>query len=350
MSDHIQVVKDAIEFNKPAYLPMEILNVPGVYNAYHTLDAENVKFLEGTENFDSMWPCCYSWLHTVIGETDEGEPIKEDQFGNVIKTPNEESSSYIMLKNVLAGKDSLDGYKFPDPDEADPYMDYLKKALSKRYPDRFVNAHIDAGIFLTTMFLLGEENFLFKLADNPKFVIEIYERVMEYYKHFVLKYKEAGAHMITVIEDVGSTSSLLMQPQMWRDNFKPILNNFYKFVRDQGMYACLFIDGHSGDVMDDLLDMEIDMFKIVDLKTTGIDVVKDKLGGKLCVQACVDMQSTLPMGSPEEIEKEAHELVEALNSPDGGFMCFAPLWYRPALPMENAIASAKAFNKYRDGA
>ena len=58
MSDHIEVVKRAIEFRSPDYLPMEIIDVPHVYNAYHTLDPDTVEFIPGTENFDSLWPCC----------------------------------------------------------------------------------------------------------------------------------------------------------------------------------------------------------------------------------------------------------------------------------------------------
>ena len=44
MSDerHIEVARRAIEFRRPEYLPMEIIDVPHVYNAYHTLDPATV--------------------------------------------------------------------------------------------------------------------------------------------------------------------------------------------------------------------------------------------------------------------------------------------------------------------
>ncbi|MHB1377676.1 MAG: hypothetical protein ACYCXB_09710 [Candidatus Humimicrobiaceae bacterium] len=54
MSVHIENVKKALEFKKPDYLPMETNHIPGIYNAYHTLDLETVKFIPGTENFDAM--------------------------------------------------------------------------------------------------------------------------------------------------------------------------------------------------------------------------------------------------------------------------------------------------------
>ena len=115
MSDHIEVAKRAIEFRRPDYLPMEIIDVPHVYNAYHTLDPATVQFVPGTEDFDVMWPCCYSWYHTITGKTPEGEVLKEDQFGVKLKTPLDEKSAYVLLEHPLAGRESLDGYEFPNP-------------------------------------------------------------------------------------------------------------------------------------------------------------------------------------------------------------------------------------------
>ena len=83
MSVHIENVKKALEFNKPDYLPMETNNVPGIYNAYHTLDPSTVELIPGTENFDAIWPQCYSWVPKVIGTNEQGEPLRKDQFGIV---------------------------------------------------------------------------------------------------------------------------------------------------------------------------------------------------------------------------------------------------------------------------
>ena len=81
MSVHIENVKKAIEFKKPDYLPMETCHVPGIYNAYSTLDPESIKLIPGTENFDAIWPLSHSWVTEKIGTTDEGEDIKKDQCG-----------------------------------------------------------------------------------------------------------------------------------------------------------------------------------------------------------------------------------------------------------------------------
>lgn len=188
-----------------------------------------------------------------------------------------------------------------------------------------------------------------KLAEHPTFVAEVYERLMEYYTRLVLKYKKAGAHMITAVEDIGSTSSLLIRPDVWREYFKPTTQKFFKYIHDQGLYTGICIDGNSRDVLDDLLEMDIDLFTVVDIRTTGIDTIRDKVRGKLCLKATVDMQSTLALGTPEDVQAEAEELVGAFNTPQGGFICQVVRWHRPAYPEANVLASARGFNRYRRG-
>ena len=347
MSEHIDVVCRAIEFNKPKYLPMETIDVPQIYNAYHTMDPKEARFVPGAEMADSLWTNCYSWFYEEIGTDSTGESLRKDQFGVRYKVPNDLNATYSILENPLADKSSMSGFAFPDPADTDPHYEKLGEIIRERYSDRFIDGYIDAGILLTTMFLFGEERFLMNVADNLNFVIEVYERVMEYYKALVLKYKKAGAHMITDIEDIGGTSSLLINPDTWRKYFKPILTSFFHFVHEQSMYTGLLIDGHCGQVLDDLLDMEIDVFSNFDNHTTGLASIRDKLRGRMCVKATVDMQRTLPMGTPDEVGREARELVEAFQTPDGGFICEVVRWHRPSYPEENVLASAQAFNEYR---
>ncbi len=348
MSEHIEVVKRAIEFHGPDYLPMEIIDVPRVYNAYHTCDPETVEFVSGMENFDSLWPCCYSWQHTVTGQTPEGEVLKEDQFGVKLKTPLDERSAYVLLDHPLAGRTSLDGYEFPDPDDLDPYFEKLGKVIRENYADRFISAKIDPGLFLTSQLLFGLQDYLMLMASEPRVAVETYEREAEYYKRLVVKYKQAGAHMITVFEDVGGTQGLLMSPADWRKYFKPTLTDFYKFVHDQNMYTGILIDGNSGPILDDLTEVGLDVFTVMDYMATGMELIQEKMKGKICINASIDMQHTLPNGTPGEIEQEADKLVEAFRSPDGGFMCTAVRWHRPEYPTDKVAASVRGFNKYRD--
>jgi len=346
-SDHIEVVKKAIEFRTPDYLPMEILDVPGIYNNNHTLNPKKVEFIPGTENFDSMWTNCYSWFHKDIGITDSGEVLRKDQFGTIIKIPKSEDYTYEIVENPLRGKDSLKGYNFPNPNETKPHFNKLGEIISKRYPDRFINGFIDPGILVSTQLLLGIEDFFYKIVDNITFVIAVYEGLMEYYKGIVVNYKNCGAHMITDIESIGSNLGLIMNPEVWRRHFKPVIKNFFKYVHELGLYTSICIDGNSREVLDDMFDLEVDLLFFVDINTTGINAIRNKLKGRICIKSTIDMKDTLGLKTPGEVAKEAHQLVQNFNDKTGGFICEVLRWNRPEYPSENVQASVNAFNIYR---
>jgi len=347
MSHHLDRVRRAIEFGTPDAIPLEIVDVPGVYNAYHTLDPETVTLIPGTEDFDALWTCCYSWLHTDIGRTPEGEPLRRDQFGTTFRVPADGRSVYALLSHPLAGRETLAGYAFPDPDDADPSFERLGAAIRDRYPDRFVDGFVDAGLFLTTELLFGIQEFLLRVATDPDLVTEAYARAMEYYRCLIPKYRRAGAHMITVTEDIGGTSGLLIRPEVWRRRFKPITRRFIEAVHDAGLYAGLAIDGHSGEVLDDVRELGVDVFSVFDVHTTGLNTLREKLAGKVCVKAAVDMQRTLPGGTPAEVARDAEALVRAFSRPEGGFIAQVVRWHRPEFPAANVQASVRAFSRHR---
>ena len=347
---HIEVVKKAIEFRKPEYLPMEIVNVPGIYNAYFTLDPDTVELVPGTENFDSIWLLCYSEFQDIIETNQQGDILRKNQFGIVQKVPFDKKSSYFAIKHPLGGRDSLEGYTFPEASNVDLYFENLRKKFKEKYSNQFINGFIDPGFFETSQMLIGTQEMFYKIADNINFVTEVYERVAEYYKTLIPKFKSIGAHMITLIESIAGNSGLVINPKIWRKYFKPVCSRFFKYIHEEGLYTSLCLDGNSKEILDDLFDMDIDLFFLPDINTTGIEIIKEKLKGKICIKATIDMKTTLASGTPEEVEKEAHELVENFNTPSGGFACEVVRWYRPTYPEDNVIASVRAFNEYRKNA
>jgi uroporphyrinogen-III decarboxylase len=346
-TNHIDTIKKAIEFRSPDYLPMEILDVPGIYNNNHTLDPKKVEYIPGTENFDSMWTNCYSWFHEDIGYSDDGGILRKDQFGTIIRIPESHDYTYAIVNNPLKGRDSLAGYSFPDPNETRPHFNKLGEIITARYTDRFINGFIDPGFLVSTQLLIGIQDFFYKIVDNITFVSKVYEGLMEYYTGIVVNYKNSGAHMITDIESIGSNAGLIMNPEIWRRYFKPVIKKFFKYVHEQGLYTSICIDGNSREILDDIFDLGVDLIFFVDINTTGINLIRDKFKGKICIKSTIDMKDTLGLKTPGEVAKEAHRLVRHLNGPTGGFICEVLRWNRPEYPPENVIASVDAFNEYR---
>lgn len=344
--NHIELVKKAIEFKKPDYLPMELVDVPKIYNAYGTLDSNKVTFIPGTENFDSAW-ATYHWTFQYIGKNEKGETLRKDEWGCLQKIPLDENSTYVVLKNPLRDKNSLEGYEFPNPEITNPFFKRLGKVIKENYPDRFICGYIDPAAFLIAFNLLGYDYLLMKLVDDVNFVVELIAKIFEYHHQLIPKWKKAGVHMVNLIDEVAGTSGMMFNPFLWKKYFRNFYNKLFKHIHQENMYTGLLLDGDIREILDDLLEMEIDVFQCVEPNVIGIDTLKNKVKGKKCIKCSVDMMSTLAEGNPEEVKKEAKELVEELNSPQGGFICTVLRWYRPEYPKNNVLAQVEAFNQYR---
>jgi len=344
--NHIKVVEKAIKFEKPGYIPMELVDVPHIYNAYDTLNPEKLEFIPGTENFDSAW-ATYHWTFEYLGKNEKGELLRRDEWGCIQKVPYEKTSTYVVLENPLKFKDSLNNFNLPDVKITDNFFKNLKKNINKYYPDRFICGYIDPGPVLIACNLMSYEYFLLKIAEDVDFVVSLLKKIFEFHHKLIPRWKDTGVHMVNVIDEFAGSSGLMFNPEIFRKFLKPLYQELFEHIHKEGMYTGILLDGDIKVVIDDLLAMDIDVTQFLEPNAVGIDVIKDRIKGKKCIKCSVDMKETLAKGSPEDVKKEVNKLVEELNSDEGGFMFIALKWYRPSYPYENVIASIQEFNKLR---
>ena len=76
----------------------------------------------------------------------------------------------------------------------------------------------------------------------------------------------------------------------------------------------------------------------------GIDWIKQRFRGKLCVDLDIDRQSVTVYGTPKQIDELIRTEVEALATPQGGLTMIFGLY--PGTPLENVSALMDAMERY----
>lgn len=64
----------------------------------------------------------------------------------------------------------------------------------------------------------------------------------------------------------------------------------------------------------------LDIINIHQPNLVGVDEISKIGQGRICFEASVDIQTTLPTGDKERIDREAKELVEKWGTRQGGFI------------------------------
>ena len=106
-------------------------------------------------------------------------------------------------------------------------------------------------------------------------------------------------------------------------------------------------DGRINDILPDLVELGVDIINIHQPRLVGIDEVSEIAQGKICFEAAVDIQATLPTGNKELIENEVKELIEKWATPEGGFIG-VEYGYLGAIGVtkESMLYALECFEKY----
>ncbi len=343
----IDIVKRAIEMKGSPYLPLEVLECPGIYDAYGTLDPWQVKLLPGTENFDAV-QATYYWTLTDVGENEAGEPLRRDEWGVLTRVPHEETSAYAILEKPMAETVDLANYAWPTIDITDPFFARIDKAMAP-YRDRFLCGYIDPGPFLLAFNMLGYDGLLIKLHDDLDTVKEIVEGIVSFQLGLVKRWKQAGAHMVNIIDEFAGSTGLMFSPGILREHFLPFYRKYIDAIHAEGMYCGFCLDGDTSAVLPDFVAMGMDVLDVRQVNCIGMEGIAD-ICKNTCVKASIDMLSTLATGTPEDVTREGRTLMERFGRRNGGLIALTLKWHRPEYPVANVKAAVEVFNEFRQGA
>jgi len=343
---HIERVMKAFRFEGPDHLPLEIHDVPLLYDAYGTLDPATVKPVPGAEDFDSL-RVTYHWTFTDVGVDDQGQSLRRDEWGCLQRVPHSDQTAYQVLEKPLADPAALDGYTFPDPSITDPFFDRLAAVVHDHYADRFICGYVDPGPLLVTFNLMGYDGLLMRLYDDLDQVLSVVGEVVRYQKGIIDRFAAAGVHMVALIDEFAGTEGLMFSPGLWREHFAGFYADLFRHIQSHGLFAGCLFDGDVSAILDDYLALRPDVVEIVQPNIVGIDTWGARLRGEVACKASVDMMTTLASGTPADCAAEARKLVETFHTPAGGFMGVSLRWHRPEYQAANVAAVVETFNEFR---
>ena len=349
MSKHIDTMRRAIEYRSPRYIPMELVDVPLLYDAYGTLDPSRTHVPEGAEDFDSAW-CTYHWTFDYEGCTAAGEPVRKDEWGCTQVVPADAGTAYTVTgKPELTSLDAVAAHPWPDPSTADPFFERRRRVVEQHYRDRFICGFIDPGPFLVAFNLLGYDRLLMALHDDIDLVKAVLRRVVDYQKALVPKFAAMGVHMVNIIDEIAGSQGLMFAPDLFREHFRVFFDELLAEIHRHNMYTSLLLDGNITQVLPDVMAMDLDQMFFAQPLSTGFDTIADACRGKRCVKMAVDMMVTLAEGTPDAIRAEVERVADTFALPEGGLVFQALRWHRPEYAPERVRAQIDAMNRYRAG-
>jgi len=295
----------------------------------------------GDPNFEQILRNALLYLNTELpdGWKEITPGIWRDEFG--VQWNRTIDHDIGVVCNTCITPDNLSSFQFPNPSDPARFNHYPQHL--RQHPDLFSYANIGFSLFERAWTLIGMENLLMAMVDQPDYVDALLDRIVA---HNLALVDGACAHPVDVIhfgDDWGQQNGLIMGPELWRRFIKPRFAAMCQRVRKHGKFVSLHSCGCVQSVFPDLIECGLHVFNPFQPEVMNPSEMKKRFGKHLTFYGGISTQKTLPYGTPEQTRQEVRRLIREVGK-DGGYIA-APAHCIPgdAKP-ENILAMIDELN------
>jgi uroporphyrinogen decarboxylase len=236
----------------------------------------------------------------------------------------------------------LETYSAPDPDRSTLY-DEAKRVIQDYIDEYWIVGVTPTTIFETAWALRGFEQLLTDMASDPTKANHVLDIPYHYHRTVAQHLVKLGVDMIWLGDDVGAQDAMLMSPKMWRTYLKPRMAELISSLRaiNPGVKIAYHTDGVVYPIIPDLIEIGIDVLNPVQPEAMGPAKLKELYGSNLCFWGSIDLQKTLPFGTPDEVKAEVLTRLNTIGR-SGGLIIGPTHNVQLDTPLENFWAMVNA--------
>jgi len=249
-------------------------------------------------------------------------------------------------EGIITNWEQFEKYQWPSVDD----FDFDKWSQFDKLLPKGMKAILLLGkIYTPAWMYMGAETFFKALENDEDLIAAIFEKIgniqFQVFQR-VIEHDCVGA--VINPDDVAHNTGLLVNPRHLRKYLFPWYKKMGDICRDKGLGFIFHSDGDCTEVMDDLIACGFHGFNPIQPNAMDIVEVKKRWGDKLCLIGNLNLDSTLTLGTPEDVRAEVHERIRTI-APGGGYMVASSNSITDYVPLANMRAMFDAcfeFGRY----
>ena len=334
----------AVRFERPDYIPMVFAINDSCWQAYpQEFLCEQIQ--KHPRLFEGYCAPELPYHPHFANVARKDEPYRDD-FGCVWQT-TVDGITGTVVKHPLANWEDFKNYQAPDPNQCSGIgpVDWkkIKETFSQTPEELHMGGLRHGHTFLQLCDIRGYENLILDMADEEPLLWELIALVENFNRGIIQNYLDCGAEIMTYGEDLGMQIGPMLSPAHFRKYIKPSYQRLIRPAKEKGLPIHMHSDGDIRTLVDDIIDGGVEILNLQDL-VNGIDWIKEKFAGKICIDLDIDRQTVTRFGTPKEIDDLIRREVSTIGSKQGGLMMIYGLY--PDIPLENVTAVMDAMEKY----
>ena len=274
------------------------------------------EYCGGTDFLDKIGNCFTPVGFDLFGDEPEvSSGIVEDRFG--VRWDRTVDKDIGVICNKLITEETLESYKFPDPDDEALYAG-AQRAIDEA-GDTIILGGFGFMIYERAWSLTGIQELLELMVLNKPFVHELFKRITDYNLRVVKNACELNIDGMRFGDDWGQQTGLIMGQDLWREFIKPCIKKIYEYVKSKDKFVMIHSCGKVQEIFPDIIECGVDIFNPFQPEVMDVYEMKQIYGDKLSFFGGISTQRLLPYGTKEETVLEVQKLLKEIGK-NGGYI------------------------------
>jgi len=247
----------------------------------------------------------------TVPEGYEPRAVREDVTLNEFGMEMQPTPLYVeVVKCPLADASSVEDIEaYPFPDAGAPgRFDKAERDIAAYRDSHFIIGDVELSLFEMAWHLTGLSEYMMALAMEEPWIEALNDRVEAWTSALAHALAERGVDAIWFGEDLGTQTSTLISPDMWRDRFKPRHRRIIQSLKKEypELLVIMHSDGAVAPLVDDFIEIGVDIYNPVQPNVAGSDPqeLQDKYGGRIAFFGGIDQQELMPSGDIDALSQE----------------------------------------------
>lgn len=303
-------VQRTLRFEKPDRAPRELWILPGA----------QTRWAVDIARFHERFPSDFTGPAVQYGDATRASGAGyhvgryTDAWGSVWEVAQEGVVGEVA-EPIIAEWDALDGYE--PPLEILDNADFSRVNASCAATDHYVKAGTTVRPFERMQFLRGSEQFFYDLAEDSTQLYQLRDMVHDFYLREMRMWAETDVDGVSLMDDWGTQSALLISPKKWREFYKPLYKDYCDILRAAGKDVWFHTDGHTAAIYPDLIEIGVDALNS-QLFCMDIERLAKEHRGQVTFWGEIDRQAVLAFGDVDDCRAAVRRVRAALDTGDGG--------------------------------
>jgi uroporphyrinogen decarboxylase len=263
-----------------------------------------------------------------------------DEYGIGHSKGSEAAFHMTRMHHPLKGADmdEIRNYPYPAvPDDA--LMKMTEKANALHDQGLASLAFMQMTVFEASWYLRSMEELMIDMMIEDEKASALLDKITQFAIAKAETYVKAGVDILSLGDDIGAQSSILLHVELWETWLKPRLTKVIDAARKINPDILIFYHscGYITPFIDQLIEIGVNILNPVQPECMNFDEVHDKYGDRISFWGTLGTQELLPFGTKEEVYNTTLSRLNKCGK-KGGIVIGPTHMVEPEVPWENLIA------------